>query len=168
MLALRPMLERDADLLHPMLVGSSVTDTILWDGPASLEDYRRGLAEREAAVRAGSLHIFTIVLDGEPIGSIDVRPDEDAPFRGDLGFWIGEPFQGRGHGTAAIRLAVAHAFGALALVKLEASVFVGNHASRRALEKAGFQLEGTIRRYRRKRGQLVDSWLLGLIPGEQG
>ena len=53
------------------------------------------------------------------------------------------------------------------LKKLEATVFVGNHASRRAFEKNGFTLEGTIRRAVRKRGVLVDEWLFGIVGEER-
>ena len=54
----------------------------------------------------------------------------------------------------------------LRLEKLEATVFVGNVASRRVFEKNGFLLEGTIRRAVKKRGRLVDEWLFGLLPEE--
>jgi RimJ/RimL family protein N-acetyltransferase len=45
-------------------------------------------------------------------------------------------------------------------------VFTGNYPSRRAFEKNGFRLEGTVRRAVQKRGQLLDEWLLGLLPEE--
>jgi RimJ/RimL family protein N-acetyltransferase len=79
---------------------------------------------------------------------------------------IGRDLHGRGHGTAAVRLAARYAFEELRLAKLEAAVFVGNVASRRIFEKNGFTLEGTIRRAVRKRGRFVDEWLFGLLPEE--
>ena len=84
-------------------------------------------------------------------------------FRADIGLWVGEPFHGKGYGTAAIAQAVAYGFRALKLSKIEATCFVGNWPSRRSFEKNGFVLEGTIRRAVKKRGVLVDEWLLGIV-----
>ncbi len=168
MIALRPIDPADTDALYPQLAGTGVTDTILWDGPASLEDYRARFAERAARVARGELaahepRMFTICADDAPIGCIDARPESDT--RGSLGLWIGPAHQGRGHGTRAVNLLARYAFG-LGLRKLEATVFVGNHASRRIFEKNGFALEGTIRRAACKRGRLLDEWLFGLLDEE--
>ena len=153
----------DADELFPLIYNSSITDTILWDGPTSLEELRAGLAEREQQVKAGKKHQFTIVESstGKKIGSIDIRPYEEA-YRGDMGLWIGQPFQGKGYGTEAVRKVVEFGFAKLRMEKIEAKIFVGNLGSRRAFEKNGFVLEGTIRKCEKKRGRFIDEWLLGL------
>lgn len=163
-ITLRPIQEADADALYPQLVGTSVTDTILWDGPESLEAYRARFAERAPLVARGEAHLFTICADGAPIGCIDARPE--SAIRGSMGLWVGPAHQGRGHGTRAVHLLARYAFGPLGLRKLEAMVFVGNHASRRIFEKNGFRLEGTIRRAAQKRGAFLDEWLLGLLDEE--
>jgi ribosomal-protein-alanine N-acetyltransferase len=164
MITLRPVRAEDADLLYPFLIGTGVPDTLLWDGPASLDEYRESLARFAAGTECGELHHFAIVDGEQPIGCIGVRPEND--FRGDVGLWIGRDFHGRGIGTEAVRLAARYAFETLRLDKLEATVFVGNVASRRVFEKNGFLLEGTIRRAVKKRGRLVDEWLFGLLPEE--
>lgn len=161
MIALRPIRADDADTLYPLVAGTRVTDTLLWDGPASLEELRESLARLEAAP---DKQMFAIVDDERPIGCCDVRPESD--FRGDCGLWIGEPHHGRGYGTEAVRLLSRYAFDELGLAKLEATVFVGNVASRRIFEKNGFVLEGTIRRAVRKRGRFVDEWLFGKLREE--
>jgi RimJ/RimL family protein N-acetyltransferase len=164
---LRPIYAEDADLLFPLIFNSPVTDALVWDGPSSIEEYRASISEQADKTRNGAAHTFVIVekTTGNLAGSIGVRLYSEN-HRGAVGIWIGQPYQGRGHGTAAIRLAVEYGFTQLHLEKLEALIFVGNHASRRAFEKNGFLLEGTIRRATRKRGQLRDEWLLGLIPEE--
>ncbi len=113
------------------------------------------------------MHLFTIVerVSGRLAGNLDVRPYRGS-HRGDMGIWLGEDFQGRGLGTAAIGRAVDYGFTNLGLLKMEAFVFTGNYPSRRAFEKNGFRLEGTVRRAVQKRGQLLDEWLLGLLPEE--
>ncbi|MBS1963733.1 MAG: GNAT family N-acetyltransferase [Bdellovibrionales bacterium] len=164
---LTPVEAEHAEALYPMVKDSPVTATILWDGPESLAAYRAGLAEREASVKAGTLHMFTIVdpETGKPAGSIDIRPEEGG-FRADIGLWIGVPFHGRGLGTRAVRAIARYGFENLGLAKIEGKIFVGNEASRRAFEKAGFRCEGTLRRCAMKRGRLVDEWVMGILPEE--
>ena len=53
-------------------------------------------------------------------------------------------------------------FRELDLQKLNAGVYAGNIGSRRAFEKCGFELEGTLRQEAVNSGQRLDVWLLGL------
>ncbi len=163
----RPVEGADADELFPLVYQSSVTATLIWDGPTSLEGLREGLREREIQVREGKRHQFTIIENsgGKKVGSIDIRPFEDG-FRGDMGIWIGIPFHGKGYGTEAVRQIVQYGFDKLQLEKVEAKIFAGNQASRRLFEKVGFQLEGTIRAGAKKRGKLQDEWLFGILKNE--
>jgi RimJ/RimL family protein N-acetyltransferase len=163
-ITLRPILASDADPLYPLVAGTDIADTLQWDGPASLAELREAIAARAAQVARGELHMFAIVTEDAPVGALDVRPEND--FRGDLGLWIGRGYHGHGYGTEAVRLATRYAFERVGLHKLEATVFVGNVASRRIFEKNGFQLEGTIRRAVRKRGRFVDEWLFGILREE--
>ncbi len=64
-----------------------------------------------------------------------------------LGYWIGQPHAGHGYMTAAVRVAVRHAFGALRLRRVEAACVPTNAASIRVLEKVGFVREGLAREY---------------------
>lgn len=161
---LRPPRVEDARALFSQIHRTSVVDSILWDGPESQHDYvtRYGIIVDET--RAGSRHFFCIVApeSGDPIGSCDVRPDA-ARSRATLGIWIGAAHQGRGLGTRAIAELVRYAFDELSLHELAAEVFVGNWPSRRAFEKNGFVLEGTIRAAVVKRGVPRDEWHLVLV-----
>lgn len=87
---------------------------------------------------------------------------------GTLGYWIGEPYAGRGHATAAVQAMVGHAFGALRLHRVEASCLPSNLASRRVLEKAGFRVEGEARAYLKINGAWADHLLFGIVEDEVG
>ncbi len=162
-ITLRPPRVQDIEDLFPLIYQTPVVNTLAWDGPDSLEDFRQGLLERIPQVARGQKHLFTIVEteSQRPIGSADIRPDEER-FRGDIGLWIGVPYQGRGYGTQVVRQLVVYGFEHLGMQKIEGLVIVGNWASRRIFEKNGFLLEGTIRHALRKYNALVDEWLLGL------
>lgn len=167
MLILRPVRAEDADPLFPLVYRTPIADTLLWDGPNSLKEFRQNLAERASKVARGELHLFTMVdaASDQPLGSIDIR-QENPGFRADIGLWVGAPYHGQGYGTQAVRWVTAYGFERLGLEKINSYVFVGNSASRRIFEKNGFLLEGTIRNADRKRGQPIDVWALGITHSD--
>ena len=87
---------------------------------------------------------------------------------GTLGYWIGRPFAGRGHTTAAVRGVVGFAFDRVKLHRLEAACLPTNLASRRVLEKSGFRNEGRARAYLKINGEWADHLLFGVIRHEVG
>ncbi len=66
---------------------------------------------------------------------------------GSVGYWIGECHAGRGHMSEALALMLDFAFEMLSLHRVEAACLPHNVASRRVLEKTGFQQEGLARKY---------------------
>jgi RimJ/RimL family protein N-acetyltransferase len=82
---------------------------------------------------------FAIVLEGEIIGMCGIAPREAAA---ELGYWLGVPYWNYGYATEAVRAVIDHAFGDLEHDALQAGARVSNPASRRVLEKCGFQWTG--------------------------
>jgi RimJ/RimL family protein N-acetyltransferase len=60
----------------------------------------------------------------------------------EFGYWLGEPFWGRGYMSEAARAVVNYAFRAAAVPQLSAGCRIENAASRRILERLGFELTG--------------------------
>ena len=85
----------------------------LFPSPYTLADARRWIGH--AATRPADT-AFAVVVEDEAVGGIDVRLGEDV-FLGtaEVGYWLGEPFWGRGIMTEAVRVLTAHAFTRLAL-----------------------------------------------------
>ena len=82
---------------------------------------------------------FAIELRGELIGMCGVEPREGAA---GIGYWLGVPYWNYGYATEAVRAVIDHAFGELEHDALQAGARVCNPASRRVLEKCGFQWTG--------------------------
>jgi RimJ/RimL family protein N-acetyltransferase len=82
---------------------------------------------------------FVIMLECAPIGVCSVDLREDGP---EVGYWLGVPYWGRGFATEAVRALIDHAFGDLEHETLISGARVNNPASRRVLEKCGFQWTG--------------------------
>jgi RimJ/RimL family protein N-acetyltransferase len=73
---------------------------------------------------------------------------------------------GRGVGTTAQRLLVEHLFATTAVDRVEAGVDVDDEEGRRALEKAGFRLDGVIRGARLRGGLRRDMVLYGILRSD--
>ena len=105
-----------------------------------------------------------IADDRELIGGIGLEVLDDIHRRSaEIGYWLGEPHWGRGIATWAVRAVTAWGFAELDLVRIQATVFESNPASARVLEKAGYQLEGRLRRSIWKNGVLMDSFLYAIL-----
>jgi RimJ/RimL family protein N-acetyltransferase len=107
---------------------------------------------------------FAIVVAGEAAGGIGLILGQDV-YRcsAELGFWLGEPLWGRGIATEAVNAITEYAFATFDLCRIAARVFEGNVASRRVLEKAGFQLEGHLRKAVVKEGRTLDEFLYARV-----
>jgi RimJ/RimL family protein N-acetyltransferase len=103
---------------------------------------------------------FAIDLDGEAIGGIGFERMTDVHrMTAEVGYWIAEPFWGRGIASLALAQATAYGFDTLGLERIQAMVFEGNAASMRVLEKNGFEFEGRLRRYILKESRFLDAMM---------
>lgn len=62
----------------------------------------------------------------------------------ELGYWIGEEYQGKGYATEASRVLIKRAFDDLNIERIYASYKCENMASKRVLEKLGFRYYGEL------------------------
>ena len=87
--------------------------------------------------------------------------------RADISLFIGERgCWGQGYASEAIALVRDWSFRELDLQKLDARIYSGNIGSRRAFEKCGFELEGTLRQEVVSANERLDVWLLGLTRSQ--
>jgi ribosomal-protein-alanine N-acetyltransferase len=103
---------------------------------------------------------FCIEINGEATGGIGVHVGEDVHRHvASIGYWLGEEFWGRGVMSEVVPAFVNHCFENLPLHRIYAEAFENNLGSARILEKAGFALEGRLRKNVIKDGQILDSLL---------
>ncbi len=92
------------------------------------------------ANKADGEAVFLITLrDDTVIGACGIVPHESTP---ELGYWLGVPYWGKGYATEALHATIDYAFTDLGHDALQAGARVTNPASRRVLEKCGFQWTG--------------------------
>jgi len=113
---------------------------------------------------------FAIAEQDAAIGGIGYKTGSDVDrFTAEIGYWLGEPFWGRGWMT---RIVPVFSDWLLSLdapqefVRLEARIYEFNPASGRVLEKCGFQLEGRHRKAVFKRGRFADTLCFARIKAD--
>ena len=101
--------------------------------------------------------IFAIVDEHDSYaGSMDLRLV--GPRTGNVGYLVAPWARGRGYGSAALRAMCAWGFEAFGLHRIEWEAYLGNNASRRSAEKAGFTIEGVARAKCLHQDEYVDAW----------
>lgn len=99
--------------------------------------------------------------DGRHVGNIKLGPVDRHHRRAEIGLLIGDrSVWGRGIAASSIELATRYAFDSLGLLKVTAGCYAGNVGSRRAFEKAGFEVEAIRRRHFLLDGTPEDAVLL--------
>ena len=92
------------------------------------------------ANKPGGEAMFLITLRDETVvGACGIMNQDQA---GELGYWLGVPHWGKGYATEALHAVIDYAFTDLGHDALQAGARVTNPASRRVLEKCGFQWTG--------------------------
>ena len=135
--------------------------------PADPDALRRRLGGTMG--RDGNSLALLVCDVAEPVGLVYLireKPNDVAFRHGELAYWITPAEWGNGYATAGAELLVGHAFDELGLHRVSASAFADNDASRRVLEKVGFEREGVARKEAFVDGEWQDVVNYGLLDEE--
>lgn len=110
---------------------------------------------------------FAISDNNELIGGIGAMPNQDVNrFTAEIGYWLGEPFWNKGISTNAVKIFCKYLFENYKFNHLTASIYEGNDASMKVVQKAGFKLEGVLRKNVFKENKFLDQYIYGLLKEE--
>jgi RimJ/RimL family protein N-acetyltransferase len=108
---------------------------------------------------------FAIAVAGEAVGAIGYVLQHDVErVSAEIGYWLGEAWWGKGLVTEAVKAVTAYAVDRHGLSRVFAVPFAHNTASVRVLEKAGYVLEGRLRRSAIKDGHIIDQLQYAFNP----
>jgi ribosomal-protein-alanine N-acetyltransferase len=170
-LTLRPFTQADAAPLFEYARNPNVTRYTLWEAHRSLDEtlsfvneyallrYREGTADPYA---------ITLAPDPKPIGSCGCFWASQPNQTMELGYWVAEPYWGRGIAVEACRVLIDHVFMQYEPKRLQARVISGNAASMRVLDKLGFRYEGTLRSALFRREKFEDVLMYSLLREDKG
>lgn len=107
---------------------------------------------------------FAITVEDKAIGSIGAFRQSNIHFRtAEIGYYLGEPYWGKGYGTSAVKQMCEYIFQHTDIIRLYAETFADNIGSCRILEKCGFELEGILRKNAVKNGVVLDMKMYSII-----
>jgi ribosomal-protein-alanine N-acetyltransferase len=121
-----------------------------------LRNYRRKKPCEEA---------FAIEVEGELAGEVNVHAlsYDHRKHRAVVSYWLARDHRGKGIASEALKLLTDYAFSRYKLKRIVGRCRTFNKASARVMEKAGFQLEGILRKNKFKDGKYLDDMLYAKI-----
>jgi RimJ/RimL family protein N-acetyltransferase len=159
---LRTIEPEDTSFVQELVSDPAVWQSLAAVGPRNHSTHQEWIETRDEDDGA----YFLVCVDGEPVGSISLKPPNPAWGTAEIGFMIAPAEWGNGYATRAVELVCDYAFEHRRLDKLYATVFESNPASARVLEKAGFTKEGQHRKEAFTSGERVDIYRYGLLVEE--
>jgi RimJ/RimL family protein N-acetyltransferase len=129
---------------------------------AHAEQFVDGTATKWA--RGEGIRCAIVDPDDAWSASIELTISAEDPLVAEVGFLTAPWARGRGYTTAAVTALCQWGFRSLGLARIVWRAQVGNVASRRVAEKAGFTIEGTLLGGLAHRGERKDAWVGGLVP----
>jgi len=119
---------------------------------------------RTLCAPADSAYSWAIHENNRAIGSIGIFRKDNIHCRTcEMGYYLAEPYWGRGIVTNAVKEACDFVFTHTDIVRIFAEPFSHNTASCRVLEKAGFVLEGVLKKNALKNGKILDMCMYALV-----
>jgi ribosomal-protein-alanine N-acetyltransferase len=163
--SLRPASPRDAELLRQWRAETSVRRfQPLNDLPTS--QLRADVASQrmsELYRGQGDKFQWIIQVDTQAAGWITLVVSNWEHGLAEVGYALSTTYQAQGLMTEALGLLIEDLFSNTNLERIEARCATDNVASRRVLEKNGFQREGHLRGYFKLRGRRIDNYLFALL-----
>lgn len=107
--------------------------------------------------------IFAIDINGNASGGIGIHLQNDIHIKNaELGYWLAEPFWGKGIMTKAVTQMVDYGFKTFDITRIFARPYGTNIGSQKVLEKAGFILEGRFKNTIFKNGKYLDELIYAI------
>jgi RimJ/RimL family protein N-acetyltransferase len=158
---LRPLGEDDLDAI---IEGCQDPESIRWTtvpAPYNRSDAEFFVRDHAPATWARGHGAIFAIRDGRDAwaGSMALSIDSGDPGTGEVGYLVAPWARGRGYATRALRALTGWGFDALGLQRIVWRAYLGNDASRRVAEKAGFTIEGIQRSGCVQRGERRDAWV---------
>lgn len=163
---LREFRKEDVERLVELANNPNIADNLrdAFPNPYTLEDADKFFLA--AKYDAKSIR-RAIEWKGQYVGNIGLHFTDDVyRFNAEIGYFIGEPYWGRGIASQAIPLMLELGFQHPSMHRIFAGVFSYNPVSMRVLEKAGFRFEGVALECISKHGKIYDEHRYAMLKSE--
>jgi len=153
----------DAETIHKLINDKDVIEELsgyLYPCPLSKikKDITKGLEDWEKK----KAYAFTILADNKVVGQVMLENPSKDKGRYEVGYFIGKQFWNKGIAAKAVKEIVKFSFKKLNLYKIWGDNDSDNPASGKVMKKAGFKLEGRLKKHCKKDGKFIDVIIWGI------
>jgi len=152
---------RRLELSDRLRLAELMNNKKIWDNIRDYVPFPYSVSDAEFFINLSqtnnSLENFAIIYKGEFCGVIGLILKSDIyKLTAEIGYWVGEPYWGRGIASEAVRLTTKYGFESLNLIRIQAGVFDSNIGSMKVLEKNGYTKDGLFKKAIIKNGKIMD------------
>ena len=167
-LHLRPVAAADLPALMHINGDDQVTQFLPYASWTKLEDAQAWLQRMDTLAQSGESRQLVIVRneDSTILGTVLLFRYEEGSARSEIGYVLGREHWRHGYAREALVAVLAHAFGDMAIRRIEAQVNTANTASNALLLAIGFKHEGLLRQRWVDKGAGRDVHFYGCLAGE--
>ena len=154
--------KRHKATLIKLLNNRNVSDWLLLvPNPYTEKDAKWWLRHCKELEGNGRDFVFALEKNSEHIGGISLH--KNLEHSAELGYWLGEPYWGKGYMIDSINKILNIGFKDLKLTRIFAYAFENNTNSEKVLIKTGFEYEGLLKKYHKKGETFINSKLYAKI-----
>lgn len=144
-LILRPYTIKDVPYAQKLGNDKAVAETTFIPYPYTLDNVESWIENHSSLIKNGDAYPLAVILKSNKqlIGTMTIRIDKTHN-KGELAYWIGRDFWGKGFATESSKKMLEFGFNELNLNRIWAPVMSKNKASGKVMEKIGLKYEGTL------------------------
>jgi len=164
---LRKFSIKDLDRIMEIFPDKSVTDpiglTIAKNPPKVTRQFEEGWLKKTISnysIRKPEEYSLAITLDDALVGSAGLKKIDYQNESLEIGYWIGRDYWGKGYATSALNLLLAFADKRFHPKRITGLAFTFNPASKRVMEKCGFELECIRRNIKKGKDKFYDEYAM--------
>ena len=158
-LVMRAPHEEDIDALAHLANNAAVATMVSrMPHPYTARDAADFVRRTNAGEIGKCVYAITKGENGEFLGCCALEPHDNDAETLELGYWLGEPYWNKGFATEAAHALIDMAFRTRDIAHIDARCRVTNIASRRVIQKCGFQFQGS--------GMIGSLAMRGMVPVE--
>jgi RimJ/RimL family protein N-acetyltransferase len=133
--------------------------------PKNLKEAKKDLKGKISAMKKKIGETFAIEINGEFVGYVEIERLDKKYYKhqAKIGYCLDKKFRGKGITTKAVKLITDYGFKKYKLKRISGWCRTFNKASARVLEKAGYKLEGILRKNKFKDGKYLDDMIWAMV-----
>lgn len=166
-ITLRPRMKKDEKRFVELANDKAIWKFTHLPQPYTAAHFRKFSKEAKERDRKKEEYFFVIVLNGTDglVGVITLRQNKSDKL-GNIGYWIGKPYRGKGYIPEACKLVINFGFNKLKLHKIAINCAKDNLASKKVINGLGAKQEGVLRENIFVGGEFKDQLIHGILRKE--